>query len=547
MEEPAEAKEGNAEAQGQSGSEGVPSVDWSQSRDEEEAAAGLLPLSSPSPPPHHQDSDPVAAAAGDDAPNSDGGSGRSTPANEGGPARLTSKDFHVWGKLFPFYFGTFWSQFANNALQVCQPLVVLDLTDQPDFVAYALMVFGVLNAMGSTFGGFLYPRMGPNAVLVIVSFLRAFTLGGVALTYWLAEELWWLVLTLYSLDALLIGINDTARQSLPKSAVGQRKSKHEEMRLLDLTNANFQGFFDAGTTAGPLVLGIVMMQNIDLQQVNIFPAAGFVATGISYMFMPLVPGKLARKKRKSGLKPACKHICSRKPLILAFIAFTLLQVYRLKSLISALMTTQLFENDKFTAWMVMAFGVGGMLGSFLFGCINSRSKKKKGELSEKEARAPPRSHKANAGYMFLGATGLLLLAGLWIPVRYLPHIDPSWQFAIVVVAIIFFMILNVFARLAMTSLMLFEVSEIHNASVMGLRQTFVKISASGLRAILGIAFTATSNNAMEAFIIFSLVLVSFAVLQYVFSCLFLSTHREAIADDAKVALRTQPSTISVGE
>ena len=38
----------------------------------------------------------------------------------------------------------------------------------------------------------------------------------------------------------------------------------------------------------------------------------------------------------------------------------------------------------------MAFGVGGMLGSFLFGCINSRSKKKKGELSEKEARAPPR-------------------------------------------------------------------------------------------------------------------------------------------------------------
>ena len=34
---------------------------------------------------------------------------------------------------------------------------------------------------------------------------RAFTLGGVALTYWLAEELWWLVLTLYSLDALLIG------------------------------------------------------------------------------------------------------------------------------------------------------------------------------------------------------------------------------------------------------------------------------------------------------------------------------------------------------
>ena len=83
MEEPAEAKEGNAEAQGQSGSEGVPSVDWSQSRDEEEAAAGLLPLSSPSPPPHHQDSDSVAAAAGDDAPNSDGGSGRSTPANEG--------------------------------------------------------------------------------------------------------------------------------------------------------------------------------------------------------------------------------------------------------------------------------------------------------------------------------------------------------------------------------------------------------------------------------------------------------------------------------
>ena len=53
---------------------------------------------------------------------------------------------------------------------------------------------------------------------------------------------------------------------------------------------------------------------------------------------------------------------------------------------------------------------------------------------------------------------------------------------------------------------------------MGLRQTFVKISASGLRATLGIAFTATSNNAMEAFIIFSLVLVSFAVLQVISCC-----------------------------
>ena len=46
-----------------------------------------------------------------------------------------------------------------------------------------------------------------------------------------------------------------------------------------------------------------MMQNIDLQQVNIFPAAGFVATGISYMCVRVFVGtELSLKKNHQSLE-----------------------------------------------------------------------------------------------------------------------------------------------------------------------------------------------------------------------------------------------------
>ena len=43
---------------------------------------------------------------------------------------------------------------------------------QADFVAYALMIFGIMNALGSTLGGLLYSRIGPNNMLVAGSYLR---------------------------------------------------------------------------------------------------------------------------------------------------------------------------------------------------------------------------------------------------------------------------------------------------------------------------------------------------------------------------------------
>lgn len=202
----------------------------------------------------------------------------------------------------------------------------------------------------------------------------------------------------------------------------------------------------------------------------------------------------------------------------------------------------------------------------------------------------------NSIFMFFGAVGLLVFAVMWVPVHYTPHLCASlacfqlfiplsslvvscrfslthslthtlsrvgtandWHFGMVEFMIVLFMILNVFGRLAMTSLMQTELTGAcvraslfsslplfcriisfvpgaaeNNGAIIGLRGTFVKLTASGLRALLGIAFSATGEDGFLSFVIFSGVLALFALIQIIFSFLLGKTSLPSSAGDPEL-------------
>jgi MFS family permease len=393
----------------------------------------------------------------------------------------SKKSAQIWAYLT----GTFSARFANNALQVTFPLLLLQFSNSLSAVGFITALTTAVDTTGTLLGGWFSHYLHPRTLLIASTAIRSVILALIP-SLWVAKSLTLhLAVGIYLLDSLARGVADTARNTLPMMLVGKDKD------ALDSLNSRYQTVFELGAVTGPFLAGGLLVGFGALAANWLIPIAFAVSTAI-YLMIPKT-GRPSIQEGERNNEPTLRNsiglIASKPDLRLPFIGILLLTLYPLKALLPALFADSILKAPEQAAWLVGLFGLGALVGSVLYSPVH-------GKIS------PP-------AWLRWSAIGVLLLATGWIPGTLLP----------MAVAIFLFALSNVMARLSMVSLLQSQIPQNAEGSVMGLTRCSVNLTSALLRFMVGLAF-ALALSSEHAFALVGAGLGLFAVLElWVSRCL----------------------------
>eukprot|EP00164_Ancoracysta_twista_P002541 GFYU01003386.1.p1 GENE.GFYU01003386.1~~GFYU01003386.1.p1 ORF type:complete len:511 (+),score=38.48 GFYU01003386.1:144-1676(+) len=378
------------------------------------------------------------------------------------------------GSIFAFFFGVFSSQVANNALQVTLPLMILSITESPSKAAFVSAGTNAADAIGTIVGGRVIASISPRMALILASFVRGLTLALVSSLHLFDAETFEVLTVLYLWDAFLRGITDTARTTIPLLFVGKDKDK------LDALNSRYQVSFEVGVLLGPLITGF-LMHSTDLNTANWVPAIGSVITTCIFYQMPgikLTSNDDINSKTKTLKSPVkgLKIVLTTPSIVLPFLGVFALQAHRLKSILPAIFVKDVLgaQDGTATAWLVAAYGLGGVTGSSFFGIFNKRF--------------------AAKDWVLMCTVGVSLLAFGWLPsVEFQDQLGDG-AFAPYAVCIFLFVNTNVCARLALRGLLMKNIPDGSAGIVMGLSRFSEEIAGMIYKFVVGAIFKAASDG-----------------------------------------------------
>jgi predicted MFS family arabinose efflux permease len=377
-----------------------------------------------------------------------------------------------------YFIGTFGSEFASKALQVTFPLLLLQLSRSLSIVGFISALTAGLDTVGTLLGGWLCSRFHPRKLLIAATALRSASLGAIP-ALWSSGSLTLQVASgLYLLDALIRGVDDTARNTLPLLLVGKDKS------ALDRLNSHYQTGMELGSVAGSVLVGLLLVHYGALSANWSVPLAFAVAATI-YAFMPKIHSALPAHGKapsaKSNLLASITLVTSAPGMCLSFTGVILLTLYPLKALLPAFFADSILEAPADTAWLNGLFGVGACAGALLYGRL--------------APRLPPYS------WLRLSTAGVVVLALGWIPGSFLP----------MAAAIVAFSLSNVMARLSMTSTLQSHIPPRAEGAVMGATRFSINLTSMTVRFMAGLAF-ALAATPSRGFVLLGAGLGVFALL-----------------------------------
>ncbi len=384
--------------------------------------------------------------------SSGGGAAKAVPAESpSAPEGAAPKAWH-------YLTGIFMSQMAANALQVALPLVLLKLTSALSAVGFATALAGGMDALGTLVGGRLARHIHPKTLLAAAAAGRAATLALIPL-FWTGGLGLAPILGVYLADSLIRGVADTARNTAPMALVGKNKP------ALDKLNARYQTAFELGGLSGPFLMG-ALLSLTGLAAANWMIPAAFAAASGLFFLMPrgradriLEPGQ----EIEHGTFLNSLRLIGKNPgLRLAMLATLLVTVYPLKSVLPALFAKNILGAPNDTAWLVGAFGLGGVLGSLLYGRLY------------KKIPAP--------AWLKWGAGGVLAFAAAMAPHAFLPMALGCLVFAMT----------NVMSRISVASTLQSNIPYGAEGSVMGLTRFSGNLMSAALKFGVGLAFAFAS-------------------------------------------------------
>jgi len=391
-------------------------------------------------------------------------------------------------KTWHYLVGVFMGQVANNALQVALPLVLLKITSSLSTVGFATAMAAAMDAAGTLIGGRLAARVHPKKLLAGAAAARALTLALIPI-FWAGGLGLAPILGVYMLDSLIRGVADTARNTMPMALAGKSKT------ALDGLNSRYQTAFESGGLLGPFVMGGLLAWT-GLAAANWMIPAAFAAAAALFILMPR--GGLARTKSDApggatGTFTDSLRLLRKNPALrLAMLATLLVTVYPLKGVLPALFAKNILGAPDQTAWLVGAFGLGGVLGSLLYGRLY------------KKISAP--------SWLKWGAAGVLVFGAAMAPHAFLP----------MALGCLFFAVTNVMARVSVVSTLQSSIPQGAEGPVMGLARFSGNMMSVALKFGVGLAFAVASPS--HAFLIIGLGLAAVAAAQ-----LWLSRRLAAVA------------------
>ncbi len=356
-------------------------------------------------------------------------------------------------RLAPFLGGTFLAQVASNALQVTMPLLILAVTGSAAAAAFAATLSSAFDAAGTLLGGRLVDRFGSKAVLIGTTIARGAAVASLPLMA--ASGLTMpVVLAAYLVESVARGIADTARNVVPSELAGKDEP------LLKKILARNQAFFEAGGIAGPLLAGALIALTGGAAAAGALWLAPVVFAGVALAYLGLssAPRREAAPAAPDAAAPAKAKLDGWTKWALA--ATALLTLYPLKGLLPAIFATSILANPASAAWLVAMFGVGGLLGSAVYGRL-SGSKGLKTWLS-------------------VGALGTAALALAFLPGAFLPAALGALAFSAA----------NVAARLSLNAAIQARAPEGKAGKAVGAARFTANVSSLAVRFLAGLAFAA---------------------------------------------------------
>lgn len=374
-------------------------------------------------------------------------------------------------RLAPFLVGTFLAQVASNALQVTMPLLILQVTGSAATAAFSAVLSSVFDAAGTFVGGRLTDRFGSKRVLVGTTIVRGAAV--LALPLLAASGLTLpAVLGVYMVESLARGVADTARNTLPSELAGK-----DEGYLKKVLSKN-QSYFEAGGIAGPFLAGALIAGAGGAAAAGSLWLAPVAFAGVTLAYLglsktnrapteaaPQAPVDSPKAKRDGWMKWALG-------------ATALLTLYPLKGVLPAIFATSILDNPASAAWLVGLFGVGGLIGSMMYGRLSARASLKT--------------------WLSVGAVGTVALSVAFLPGAFMPA----------ALGVLVFGAANVAARLSLNAAIQARAPEGKAGAAVGSARFTANLTSLSVRFLAGLAFAAALAPAASFWLIGGGVLVA---------------------------------------
>lgn len=368
-------------------------------------------------------------------------------------------------RLAPFLGGTFLAQVASNALQVTMPLLILQVSGSAATAAFSAVLSSAFDAAGTIVGGRLTDRFGSKPVLVGTTIARGAAV--LALPILAAAGLTLpAVLGVYMVESLARGVADTARNTLPSEIAGKDEG------LLKRILAKNQGFFEAGGIAGPFLAGALIVGAGGAAAAGALWLAPVVFAGVTLSYLGL--SKTSRMSPAVASKaeaPAPAKTRFDGWMKWALGATALLTLYPLKGLLPAIFATSVLGDPASAAWLVGLFGVGGLLGSMLYGRLSDRASLKT--------------------WLSVGAVGTIALSVAFLPSSFIPA----------ALGVLVFSAANVAARLSLNAAIQARAPEGKAGAAVGAARFTANLTSLSVRFLAGLAFAAALAPAASFWLI----------------------------------------------
>lgn len=353
-----------------------------------------------------------------------------------------------------FLGGVLLTQIVNSALHLAQPLLMISLSGGSLATAAFFSSFDTAVHMAGAFaGGWPADRLGARRLLIVSTFLRGASLGLIPLL-WLSGRLTLIAaMTAYTVDAFVRGFADTAAHALPlELGEGDRAE-------LDRMNSRYELIFDLGGVAGPLMLGVLLLDKKSLAPHVLVPV-GFALSAAAFYFIPRRPRARAAlgPKTDGGSLAGLRLVLTNRELLLAALGVAVLNLYPLRKLLSAFFAKAILEQPHAAGWVGAAFGLGGALGAIAYGLRGGRG--------------------TGAGWVVAGGAGVLLLAVGWVPASLWPMLFAAFAFSLA----------NVGARLALTRRLQERTPHGAIGGVTAVSRFAANGVSVGMKALVGAAF-----------------------------------------------------------
>jgi MFS family permease len=262
------------------------------------------------------------------------------------------------------------SLLGNTVAVIALPWFVLSTTGSATRTGIIAFFATLPIAAGSLMAGALVDRIGARRMSVLSDTFSAVAVAAIPVLYAAGALSFWLLAALAFAGALFDGPGQAARQALLPELAGEAGVPLERANSL-FTATEHVSYIVGAPLAGILIAAIGAPATLWVDAVS------FVVSGLAVLLLvPSVSHVVAAVPRRylSEVLDGLRFV-ARDSVVTGFLFITMvgnLIMAALAPVILPVYARQVFDSPRLLGFMIAAYGVGGLIGTSIFGALGSR-------------------------------------------------------------------------------------------------------------------------------------------------------------------------------